>query len=433
MQIRRVTIDNFKSIEHLDITCGDRLNAFIGANGSGKSSVLEAIYMLLSWVQSRVLNVRASGTSIHPSQIRKGAPFARLSIEVVLEGESYTWSLYKQSTDVRSKLDNDSGSLTDSKACANHIFRLLEEGQVGPPVITYFGVNRAVDTVPRGISTKKHKLEPKDIYEEDSQVSFRRLFEWMLERQIIENDDFRKKKESGEPFVEDRQLSTVKGAIAGTFGKEYSNLRVESNPRRVVIDKMVEGVSKEYELDQLSDGEKCYLAVVASIARLLAMAAPQDAKPLEGSGIILIDEVDLHLHPEWQMEIIPRLREVFPNCQFLITTHSPHVISSIHDGDSSCLVSMDKGVGTVIRDSWYGKESDTILLRYFDLPHVRTREVADLLNKARRELKEGKMDSAVYKEAKQELMKLLDPNDSALLALHLQEALMAKRSNETGK
>ena len=59
------------------------------------------------------------------------------------------------------------------------------------------------------------------------------------------------------------------------------------------------------------------------------MANPNSDYPLQGEGIVFIDEVDLHLHPKWQMEIIDKLRTIFPNCQFFLSSHSPHVLSDL--------------------------------------------------------------------------------------------------------
>lgn len=431
MQIKQIKIENFKGVTLFEMDMGSNLNTFIGANGAGKSTVIEAIDMLLSWVVARVRTERGQGDLIHPNQIRKGAQYARLTIDVELEGERYKWSLYKKANLVRKKLPNDSSDLVQSSACANKIVEIINQRKIAPPIISSFGVNRAIDEIPKGISRKKHKLKPEDIYDKGiSPIRFRSLFEWMLERQDIENGEYRAKSEAGEIFTEDEQLATIKRAIEKVFDSGYTNLKVKNRPRRVTIEKREGATLKEYELDLLSDGEKCYLAIVASIARLLAMATPQGQDPLESSGIILIDEVDLHLHPEWQLTIVPRLTETFPNCQFIFTTHSPHVISSIPSSDSSKLVVMKEGVGQEIGSGWYGKESDPILLDYFGLSHVRNNEVHHLLEKIWQELNQNNAITDHYKDLKSQLQSLINPNDPAIFELQLQEALIAKQQNE---
>ncbi len=89
----------------------------------------------------------------------------------------------------------------------------------------------------------------------------------------------------------------------------------------------------EVEADQLSSGEKSMLILIADIARRLCLLNPKSDNPLHGQGIVLIDEIDLHLHPKLQRQIIPKLQAIFPNIQFVVTTHSPLVISNLFEND----------------------------------------------------------------------------------------------------
>ena len=87
------------------------------------------------------------------------------------------------------------------------------------------------------------------------------------------------------------------------------------------------------EVRQLSDGERSVLALVLDIAKRLSQANPRLEDPLTSAqAVILIDEIDLHLHPQWQRKIVGNLEKTFPNCQFIATTHSPQVIGEVqHD------------------------------------------------------------------------------------------------------
>ncbi len=86
-------------------------------------------------------------------------------------------------------------------------------------------------------------------------------------------------------------------------------------------------------VNTLSDGEKCLFSLVGDLARRLALAAPNLSDPLQGSGIVLIDEIDLHLHPSWQRKVVGLLKKTFPNCQFIITSHSPQVLGELSASD----------------------------------------------------------------------------------------------------
>ena len=137
---------------------------------------------------------------------------------------------------------------------------------------------------------------------------------------LHENDqDLYRRVINRETLLNDPQYFAVLHALE-IFMPGYSNLRIQRKPRmRMMINKG----KQQLDILQLSQGEKSLLALVGDIARRLAMMNPLLEDPLKGEGIILIDEIDLHLHPHWQRNIVRRLRETFPNCQFILTTHSP--------------------------------------------------------------------------------------------------------------
>ena len=156
---------------------------------------------------------------------------------------------------------------------------------------------------------------------------------------------------------EGQELKTVTKAIE-QFVPEYSSLRVTRVPRpRMLINKGRE----TFNIDQLSDGEKNLITLVGDIARRLAIANPNSRVPLEGEGIVLIDEIDLHLHPSWQRLMIPQLTKVFPNCQFIITTHSPQVLSHVKPESLFLLKNENNELSYSKAVESYGMNTDRIL------------------------------------------------------------------------
>jgi predicted ATP-binding protein involved in virulence len=110
----------------------------------------------------------------------------------------------------------------------------------------------------------------------------------------------------------------------------YNNVRPDDeDASRLLID----SDGSTLEVPQLSGGERGVLAMVLDLARRLSQANPVLGDPLrEGEAVVLIDELDLHLHPSWQRQIVHKLTEVFPRCQFIATTHSPQIIGEVeHD------------------------------------------------------------------------------------------------------
>jgi predicted ATP-binding protein involved in virulence len=124
---------------------------------------------------------------------------------------------------------------------------------------------------------------------------------------------------------------------------------------------------QELIVNQLSDGEKCSLAMVGDLARRLAITNPGLRNPLEGSAVVLIDEIELHLHPKWQREIIPALTRTFPNCQFIITTHSPQVISQVKPDGIYILEATPEGIVAKQPESSFGRDSNRILEDLMDV------------------------------------------------------------------
>jgi len=196
---------------------------------------------------------------------------------------------------------------------------------------------------------------------------------------------------------QERELNSVNQAIKN-FIPEYQNLRMTRIPiPRILVDKNGEALS----LNQLSDGEKNMIAMVGDIVRRLAMANPKLPNPLEGNGIVLIDEIDLHLHPAWQRVIVPKLTEVFPNCQFIITTHSPQILSHVRAEDVFLLIQKNDNMDVIKPTESYGKSSDRLLEDILGV-ESRPKSIQEELHKLFQLIQKQDLDKA------KELMKKLE-------------------------
>lgn len=173
--------------------------------------------------------------------------------------------------------------------------------------------------------------------------------------------------------------------------------------------------NKVIEFSQLSQGEKCYLSLVCDIARRLAIANPGLSNPLEGEGIVLVDEIDLHLHPKWQSEIVPKLMEVFPNCQFFLSTHSAIVLSDIK---KSQIIPIKEGDKVDISFDPYGKLSSQIMTNYFDTPRQRSRAVANDIDNAFRALRAG--DAKEFSKLFNKLLLIIGASDTDMVNLRIE-------------
>lgn len=357
-----------------------RVTVLIGDNGSGKSTVMKAAITLFSWLVARIRSEKGTGSPIDELHIRNGFPEARLSLELTVdmhgaaeqegsvERGSYKWGLARPRRGRRRTQESD---LKMASLLADHLRRRLYEDNNAPlPLIAYYPTERYVLDIPKKIRTR-HNFEQIDGYDGclTKGIDFRRFFEWFREREDIANEgmagikdilpflDTQKLQDidfynEGNIFellskaldgdklqqknadskvhkylkrnaINESQYSAVRNAIS-TVMSGYSNLHIQRRPRTQML---ISKENNELDILQLSQGERSLLALVGDIARRLAMMNPGLSYPLQGKGIILIDEIDLHLHPRWQRTVIRRLRETFPNCQFILTTHSPLVIS----------------------------------------------------------------------------------------------------------
>jgi hypothetical protein len=167
---------------------------------------------------------------------------------------------------------------------------------------------------------------------------------WMRAQEDIADEHPRAKK----------HLAALRRAAKG-FLPECKNLRAETSPKpRLLVDKG----GLELDARQLSDGERGLLALVLDLARRLSQANPGLADPTkQGEAVVLIDELDLHLHPKWQRTIVDRLTMTFPRCQFIATTHSPQVVAAVEPEQVLLLTSTE-----VVRpDRTFGMDSNWIL------------------------------------------------------------------------
>jgi predicted ATP-binding protein involved in virulence len=156
----------------------------------------------------------------------------------------------------------------------------------------------------------------------------------------------------------------------------------------------IEKDGEELNVLQLSQGEKSLLALIGDIARRLAMMNPSMENPLHGDGIVLIDEIDMHMHPGWQAKIVEKLQTTFPNTQFVLTSHSPLVIGSTPE----VLVYEVGQEGVFETPTQFGKDANSVLIDAMDtLP--RNEELQFEMNAAYDAIQDRRLEEARVKIA----------------------------------
>lgn len=321
MKLRNLTLESFRGFESLLLDFEPHVTVLVGINGSGKSTILDALAVALSQLTTGIRTSPGRGRRFSDTDVRTGSSHARVTLSAEVLGKSLVWSI----AHVRAGRPREvSSHLTELRDVIGEVQRSIRDNEsVHLPLAVYYPVNRAVLDNPRRIR-KRHDFDALSAYDEalvGGEGNFRRFFEWFREREDLENQ----LKVRGQPgFVTDPQLESVRNAIE-RFMPDFKNLRIERAPQRMLVTKGDETLA----IEQLSDGEKCMLALVGDLARRLVLANAGSSSPLDEPAVVLIDEVDLHLHPGWQRQVVERLRETFPGCQFVLTTHSPQVLSTV--------------------------------------------------------------------------------------------------------
>ena len=392
MKITKVKFNNFRGISELNIDFHPQLTVISGINGAGKSSIVDGIAIMLSWIAARIGSPKSRGRELNKeSDIKNGEFFGSVTLSFSPNNHepiSFTQMVSRKGTDPHTQYlpGFEWGPQSDYKQLARYTSVIQEKitnthSQCSIPVFVYYPVNRAVLDIPLRIR-ERHEDDLLSVYDDafTSGANFRRFFEWFRNREDIENEHFRDQHTTSLHVNDDhselkdypdRQLKAVRDALSRMM-PDYSGLRVNRNPLRMVVNKQ----NTELQINQLSDGEKCLIAMIGDLARRLAIANPTMSNPLDGEGVVLIDEIDLHLHPAWERSVPSLFTKTFPNCQFIITTHSPQVLGEV-DPHSIRMLDQghDGGVVCIIPDQSFGLSADQVIDRLM-LPSTENRRLS---------------------------------------------------------
>lgn len=405
MKISQIEITHFRCFESLSIDLHPEVNVIVGGNGAGKSSVLDAIAIALYEIvaangaggkrqraqQGAVLkptDIYIERGKLDPSVGRK--PYVQVRAQAkkfyavgefmnypLFEGDD---SIYEQilewsqhisfsppnsfayssgKSERMSRLDRYFGSLWQE------INTSSSEALIPLPAVAYYRARRRINGMPELGGIFKSSAGRIDAYANamDAGANFASMCEWLYLR---ENEELRARSSGGttqsHSFQELQAIRQVlKSAIPGV-----ERVYFDGTPPRLMVDlRSQQGEPQALELGQLSDGYRNLLALFLDFARRLVQANPTWPNPLEAPGILLVDEIELHLHPRWQQTVIPSLRSAFPNTQLIITTHSPAVLTTVRREHIHLLTS-DHEFETLPDDvGTFGAENSRVLAEVF--------------------------------------------------------------------
>ena len=403
MKLKSITLQNFKGIENLNIELDGKTTVIFGINGVGKSTILRAIDLLYANIITRLTGKgKNRKTDLDYDDISYGK--SKASINASFSFEDETESLYGRSIE---RANGKNNNISDLKVLVDkfensYIVKGYDDGNgnwieevddKNMPVFVNYGVNRIVLDVP--LRASREQFVKLDAFDKaiESTIDFKNLFKWFRNQEDIENQE----KVRANSDYEDKSLLAVKHAMLAMLDG-FEDIHIERKPLAMKVRKD----SKYLKINQLSDGEKCTIALFGDLARRMALANPERENPLEGTGVVLIDELDLHMHTSWQRKVLGVLKETFPNIQFIITTHSPQILGE--SGDTFNLLYMfkeGKKISLKMYKSFLGWDTNVILEEVLNTSSV-NKEIKEMINKMYSYIEEKKFDEA------EELADILD-------------------------
>lgn len=416
MKLKSVEIENYRAIEKLSLTLDPSLTVLHGDNGHGKTSVLSAIAVGLG---SEELLEPFLDTFIDfcEEDWREDAGEPRVLLTTT-DGKTRIQQGTRAVFEPKEKEHRRSIDREDLKKA------LVEDSRVEKkdmPIGVLYGTERAISDVPESVVYPR-KL-PRQIPRLDAlkgalsaRTDFEDLFAWFY---FKEDEELREQKERRDFDYQLKDLSAVRQAISSML-PEVSDPRTELNPPRFVVSRKLEGRIEKLSLDQLSGGYRIVLALAADLARRMVQGNPHLDDPLKSEAVVLIDEIELHLHPKWQQRILADLQRTFPNAQFIVSTHSPQVLTTV---EPQRIVELaregDRIVAGAPAGATYGAEAGDVLSVVMGVKERPENEFTKALEQYRQLVSEGEGESEEALVLRRKL-KELSPRDYALTRAKLE-------------
>ncbi len=328
MIVTRLKLANLRAIQSAEFRFQPGLNLIVGINGVGKTSVLDALGVCLSAAVKRTNKTRGHVESFKPDDIRVGTDALTVECSVQIGEREHTYLLHmprETSAPQKSKSGMPREQVHDTPLRAEFIGDPPEpvsgKESGGRPLALLFSTSRAVpsERVPgKGMAAGGIDAAVADAFA-NRELRLGEIAAWLR----VQEELRRERPAAG------RALAAFE-EVSARFLPGYANLRLGGEDRQQLL---INRGNSAILVRQLSDGERGTLALVLDLTRRLAQANPTHEDPAaEAEAVVLIDEIDLHLHPKWQRQIVHNLKNAFPRCQFIATTHSPQVIGEVEHG-----------------------------------------------------------------------------------------------------
>lgn len=389
MYLEKVHLQNYKAIEKLDIDLKPGVNLLIGDNGAGKTSVLEGIAVVLGGMFVNVAGVSTKNIIkddvrmvIKPigdssTAIKYFEPALAGCMLHVTDEQDFAWNRIKEEVSAKHTKIDDKHVCVWMKKLTNDLDSIL-------PLVSFQSAARAWRVKRGDFGTElKKKLDDRRcgyIGCLDSSMDVKSIQQWCIKQELMM---------SNKGTV--REYEMFKNIVA-SFMKEINEL--DEIPSIYYSSQFEELVYKddktEIPISKLSAGYQSLLWMIMDLAYRVCLLNPELESREQVTGIVLIDEIDLHLHPKWQWNVIEALRKTFAGVQFIIATHSPIVISAAKEAN---LILLDDAGEVNYLPDCYGYEVEDVL-RYRQESVSRPKKVKSLVDEIENAIEDIDFDKA---------------------------------------
>ena len=385
IRIKTLQLHNFRCFENCEISFQPDLTVLVARNGQGKTALLDAVALAIGlfvdtvagmsqwrgFSKRDVRRVRAGEQTIAPQG------YVEFQAEADIDGHQISWRRWMRSDAKRAVTSTkDTTSLTG--VGANVKAQLDVATSDAPnrfelPLVAYYGTGRRwsdnnTQQSKRSVAPPSHPRCLGYVDCLNSTASYGLFVSWYEENFIALGKQTHVVgiQKADRP---ERLIAAVNQAVNDVLEPEtgWRELFWDQDDGQLILQHPDHG---QLPLDFLSDGVRTTVALVADVAHRCARLNPhlgEDAAR-HTSGLLLIDEIDLHLHPEWQQSIVRMLRTAFPNLQIILSTHSPQVLSTV-EAKSIRLIELRNGVGDVDTPSvqTQGVKSSDVMAKLMDV------------------------------------------------------------------